>query len=139
MTHRLRVADALVPLDTHVGPESPLADVLDIMARRAVSAVAVVGDSGQVLGILTAGDALRLFLKEGAKSTVAARDVMTRAVLCVTEEQELLDAARVMVQKNLRQLPVVREGAVLGFVTRESVLHVLTRHPKSLTSETSPT
>ena len=139
MTHRLRVADALVPLDTHVGPESPLADVLDIMSRRAVSAVAVVGDSGQVLGILTTGDALRLFLKEGAKSTVAARDVMTRAVLCVTEEQELLDAARVMVQKNLRQLPVVREGAVLGFVTRESVLHVLTRHPKSLTSETSPT
>lgn len=135
MTHRLRVADALVPLDTHVGPDAPLAKVLEIMSRRGVSAVAVVGDSGQVLGILTAGDALRLFLKEGAHSTVAAREVMTRAVLCVTEEQELMDAARVMVQRNLRQLPVVREGAMLGFVTRESVLHVLTRQPNVLSTD----
>jgi CBS domain-containing protein len=135
MTHVLRVADALVPLDLHVNPEDPLSEVLDLMAGRGISAVAVVGDAGHVLGILTAGDALRLFLKEGRKSTVAARDVMTRAVLCVTEEEELLDAARVMVQRNLRQLPVVREGSVLGFVTRESALHVLARQPDASSTQ----
>jgi CBS domain-containing protein len=129
MTHVLRVADAVVPLDFHVSPDDSLSEILDRMAGRGVSAVAVVGDAGHVLGILTAGDALRLLLKEGRQSTVAARDVMTRTVLCVTEEEELLDAARVMVQRNLRQLPVVREGTILGFVTRESALHVLARHP----------
>jgi CBS domain-containing protein len=129
MTHVLRVADAVVPLDFLVSPDDPLSEILDRMAGRGVSAVAVVGDAGHVLGILTAGDALRLLLKEGRQSKVAARDVMTRTVLCVTEEEELLDAARVMVQRNLRQLPVVREGTILGFVTRESALHVLARHP----------
>lgn len=138
MTRNLRVADALVTMDFQVAPDDPLPDVLDAMAVRGFSAVAVVGESGHVLGILTAGDALRLFLKEGRQSTAAARDVMTRAVLCVTEEEDLLDAARVMVQRNLRQLPVVKEGTMMGFVTRESALHVLAKHPEVLSDDSTP-
>jgi len=121
----LRVADALVPMAYRVYPDAPVGEVLDLMARKGITAVPVVGESLQVVGILTAGDGLRLFLDRGADPGVAIRDVMTRAVLCVTEEQELVDAARTMVNRNLRQLPVVRDGEMVGFLTRESVLRTL--------------
>jgi len=121
----LRVGDALVPTSYRVFPETPVDEVLDLMARKGVPAVAVVGESLQVVGILTAGDGLRLFLERGTQPEVATRDVMTRAVLCVTEDQELADAARTMVTRNLRQLPVTRDGEMVGFLTRESVLRTL--------------
>jgi len=121
----LRVGDALVPTSYRVFPETPVDEVLDLMARKGVPAVAVVGESLQVVGILTAGDGLRLFLERGSHPDVTTRDVMTRAVLCVTEDQELADAARTMVTRNLRQLPVTRDGEMVGFLTRESVLRTL--------------
>ncbi|TVP49692.1 MAG: CBS domain-containing protein [Gemmatimonadales bacterium] len=121
----LRVSDALVPTSYRVFPETPVDEVLDLMARKGVPAVAVVGESLQVVGILTAGDGLRLFLARGNKPDVLTREVMTRAVLCVTEDQELADAARTMVTRNLRQLPVTRDGEMVGFLTRESVLRTL--------------
>lgn len=128
----LRVADALVPMAYRVYPHAPVGEVLDLMARKGITAVPVVGESLEVVGILTAGDGLRLFLDRGADPGVAIREVMTRAVLCVTEEQELLDAARTMVNRNLRQLPVVRDGEMVGFLTRESVLRTLNGSGKRL-------
>jgi len=50
---------------------------------------------------------------------------MTRAVLCVSEDQTLVDVASLMVNRDVEQLPVVREGELVGFVTREAVLRAL--------------
>jgi CBS domain-containing protein len=50
---------------------------------------------------------------------------MTRSVLCVSEDQALSEAANMMVNRDVEQLPVVREGELVGFVTRESILRAL--------------
>jgi CBS domain-containing protein len=50
---------------------------------------------------------------------------MTRTVMCVSEDQNLLEAANLMVNREVEQLPVVREGELIGFLTRESILRVL--------------
>lgn len=121
----IRVGEAVTPTPYRVYPDTPLGEVLDLMARKGVTAIPVVGASLQVVGILTAGDGLRLLLETRGQVNVPAREVMTRAVLCVTEDQELEEAARLMVNRNLRQLPVVREGEIVGFLTREMVLRRL--------------
>ncbi len=56
---------------------------------------------------------------------MTARDVMTRTVLCVSEGQPLIEAAHMMVHKGVEQLPVVREGELIGIVTRAKVLRAL--------------
>lgn len=132
---RLRVEDALVPVRYRVYPETPLDEVVDLMVRRRVHAVPVVGERYEVLGILTSGDALAYRLQAGAapgerrgKGEAAprsARDFMTRTVLCVSEEQSLSEAAHMMVNRDVEQLPVVRDGELVGFVTRESILGAL--------------
>jgi CBS domain-containing protein len=114
------------------------------MVRRGLRAVPVVGESYEVLGIITVGDALRHLLprprageespRAGAAAASAAgappealkaRDVMTRTVMCVSEDQNLLEAANLMVNRDVEELPVVREGELIGFLTRDAILRVL--------------
>ena len=132
-----RVADALVPSQYRVYPDTPLPEVVDLMVRRRLHAVPVVGERYEVLGILTSGDALAYMLswgptnegEEAPAETDAprARDVMTRSVLCVSEDQPLPEAANMLVNRDVEQLPVVREGEFIGFITRDSALRTLGR------------
>ena len=50
---------------------------------------------------------------------------MTRTVMCVSEEQSLIEAASIMVNRNVEQLPVIRDGEMVGFLTRGEVLRWL--------------
>lgn len=135
---RLKVEDALVPLRYRVYPDTPLEEVVDLMVRRGMHAVPVVGPGYEVLGILTSGDALGYLVRlrgrpEGREARIArppaAKDFMTRTVLCVSEEQPLLEAASMMVNRDVEQLPVVRDGELIGFVTRDSILRALKGAP----------
>lgn len=130
-----RVSEALVPSQYRVYPDTPLTEVVDLMVRRSLHAVPVVGERFEVLGIITSGDALAYMLSWGPpaessgegeeKPETAARDVMTRSVLCVSEDQPLPEAANMLVNRDVEQLPVVREGEFIGFVTRDSALRTL--------------
>lgn len=129
----LRVEDAAVSVQYRVYPETPLAEVIDLMVRRGVRALPVVGERYEVLGIITSGDALGRVLKDapadevdrGGAEPLLVRDVMTRAVLCVSESQPLMEAGRMMVNRNVEQLPVVRDGELVGLITRDAVLRAL--------------
>jgi CBS domain-containing protein len=125
----LLVEHALKPAQYRVYPDTPLAEVVDLMVRREVRAVPVVGEQYEVLGIITSGDALHRVLNERQGAPVdeelLARDVMTRAVLCVSEDQLLVEAANTMVMRDVEQLPVVRDGEFVGFVTRDTILRAL--------------
>lgn len=134
---QLRVDDAMTPISYRVYADTPLAEVVDLMARRELHAVPVVGRDYEVLGIVTSGDVLKALLPRSGPEPVTpesllsraeglvARDVMTRSVLCVSEDQDLIDAATMMVHRDVEQLPVVRESQLVGFITRDVVLRQL--------------
>lgn len=134
MGEELRVEHALESVRYRVYPETPLNEVIDLIVRRGIHAVPVVGEAYEVLGIITAGDALGQILRDrpGSESAEApereaqtARDVMTRTVLCVSEDQLLFEAAHMMVHRDVEQLPVVRDSELIGFLTREAILRTL--------------
>jgi CBS domain-containing protein len=143
---RLLVGDAFEPVRYRVYPETPLAEVVDLMVRRSLRALPVVGEAFEVLGIITSGDALDQVLRDrpseeaGAPHIdgLAARDVMTRAVLCVSETQQLVEAAQMMVNRDVEQLPVVREGQLVGVITRDGILKALHLGATSGTRDETP-
>ena len=45
--------------------------------------------------------------------------------MCVSEDQSLVDAANTMVTRDVEQLPVVRESALVGVIDRKSVLELV--------------
>lgn len=130
---QLLVADGVDPLRYRVYPDTPLEEVVGLMVRRGVRAVPVVGEKLDFLGLITSGDAMRHLLPgrmTGARNAenlgaIPAREVMTRSVMCVSEEQSLLEAANLMANKGVAQLPVVREGELSGFITLEMALQLL--------------
>ena len=130
MSQLLLVEHALEAVKYRVYPDTPVSEVVDLMVRRGARAIPVVGEQYEVLGIITTSDALSEVLREGAaeesrQGTRRARDVMTRAVLCVSETQPLVDAARMMANKKIEQLPVVRDGELIGLITRDAILHAI--------------
>ncbi len=138
LQEHLLVEDALISLNYRVYPDTPLSEIIDLMVRREVRAVPVVGEKYEVLGVITAGDAIKHLLPrfrvgeiEGTVADAAeeptARDVMSRTIMCVSEDQSLVEAANILVNRDLEQVPVVREGELVGFVNREVVLRLLSR------------
>jgi CBS domain-containing protein len=127
-----QVSEAVEPARYRVYPESPAGELLDLMVRRKLSAVPVVGPGFEVLGVVTTEDALRHLLaaeRTGSDAEPLARDLMSRQVLCVSEDQDLRDVAQLMVSRSAAQLPVVRDGQLVGFVTRDSALATLGAGP----------
>jgi CBS domain-containing protein len=127
----LLVEDAIEPVSYRLSPSTLLSEVIDLIVRKRVGALPVVGERSEVLGIITSGDALDQMLRGSTKEDgvsgdrLTARDVMTRTVLCVSEGQSLIEAAHMMVNKKVEQLPVVREGELIGMITRSRVLRAL--------------
>lgn len=129
------VEDALTPLRYRIYPDTPLDEVVGLMVRRGLRAVPVVGENLEVLGIISIGDVLRHLLpgrrgpdddeaseRHEGRPEATARDVMTRTVMCVSEDQSLLEVANLMVNRDVDQLPVVRKGEFIGFLTRDAIL-----------------
>ena len=50
---------------------------------------------------------------------------MTRTVMCVSEDQSLIEAASIMVNRDVEQLPVIRDGEMVGLLTCGEVLRWL--------------
>jgi predicted transcriptional regulator len=50
---------------------------------------------------------------------------MSRTVMSVSEDQDLLDAAWMMVNREVAQLPVMRGGEIVGIVSRDAVMRAL--------------
>ncbi len=125
----LRVEDVMEPVTYRIYPDTPLDEVLDLIVRRRLSAVPVVGEGLQVRGIITADEILRYGLRAlGSRSTdqgPRAGDIMSRSVLCVSDDELLEDAAQTMANRHVDQIPVVREGEFVGFLKREDVLAAL--------------
>ncbi len=134
----VRVAHVLTPLSYRVYPDTPVSEVQNLMLRRGVSAVPVVGESLEVMGLITASDILPHAVP-GALGPVrvraaAAREVMTRSVFCVSDAESIVEAGRALVARNVAQLPVVREGEIVGFLERATVMRAFfapsTEQPK---------
>ncbi len=134
LRRQLVVEDVMRPLELRVFGHTPIQEVVDLIVRKGVPSVPVVGEEHDLLGIIDARDALRELLpdriaKEDDDPTAspgrAAKDVMNRAVMSVGESQPLFEAAHLLVKRDLEQLPVVRDGRLVGFVSREQLLKTL--------------
>lgn len=135
---RLTVRDVMAPRVYRVGPDAPVREVLDLIADHGFRAVPVVDDDRGVLGMVTDRDLLRFFLPVVQKTTgesplslkdTPVREVMSRSVICVSEDQALTEVMSIMVAKDVERLPVVSEGKLTGFLTRGDILRKLFAFP----------
>lgn len=127
------VAQLMTPVDAVATPDLTVRQAVELMLRSGSRALPVIGEKGEVLGILSETDVLRGLLRTerpgtrdtGLVAPLRVRDVMTRSVMCVADTAALEDVADLMVGKDVGEVPVVAEGRLAGLVRRADILRTL--------------
>lgn len=149
----LAVRDLMTPQVLSARPDQSLGDVARLMIEKDVRALPVVDDTGSLLGMVTHRELLKYLIPDylqrsksgkfravpanpapggsggGDPKSLPVKDVMSRSVLCLSEDQTLTDVANLMSNKDVDRFPVVREGIVVGFLTRADLIRRLVATP----------
>ncbi len=141
------VADIMSRSVVAISPDAPIAQAIRLMIDHRVSGLPVIDTEGRAVGMLTEGDLLRrvetgtegeapgwfasfFFPGHQAERYVHTHgrrvaEVMTPDVVCVEEDAPLSEVAVLMQRNRIKRLPVVREGKVVGIVSRADLVRVV--------------
>lgn len=117
------VKDAMTSDVRTAEPSQSLSDVALVMKQEDVGSVPVV-DSGRLIGMLTDRDIVIRGIADGSDPhAIQAGDIASRDLVTVRPDDDLDDALRLMAQHQVRRLPVVEDGRLVGVVAQADVAH----------------
>ena len=140
----MKAAEVMVTKVVTVGPRTGVRDAARILLTNRISAAPVVGEHGELLGIVSEGDLMRrsetdteyrrswwlallasneTLAAEFAKShsrTVA--DVMTRDVVTAKPDTSLREIAALLETNLIKRVPIIKAGKIVGIVSRANLL-----------------
>jgi len=136
-----------------VGPTTPLKDVARLLSERKISGMPVC-DDGQVLGVVSEADivwreqgfgpekgrVLRWLVEQagGDESRLAARtagDAMSSPAVTIEPRASAARAARLMVERHVKRLPVVADGRLVGILSRGDLVRAFHRSDEEIETE----
>lgn len=145
----MRVRDLMTEDVLTIGPEAPLKDVAAVLVAHGISGLPVCDIEGNVLGVISEGDILykehdpteghvggplgwmidgTLDVVGSFKATaVTARTAMTAPAITIAPYRSVADAARLMCERGVNRLPVVKDGRLVGIVTRADLVRAFIR------------
>ena len=150
-------ADVMTAPATVVRPETNMAEIASLLASKHYSAVPVCHPDDTLAGIVSESDILKPF-RESARArrdwwlgviaegeelpqdfldylrqdTRTAADVMVRHVITADEQTTLPQLAELMINHDIKRLPVLRDGKVVGIVSRADLVTAIARSPAML-------
>jgi len=99
------------------GMDDTLAAVEKRLTDRHLSWVPVLEDSGAILGVISAADLLRFHAGGGDAEAVRAWQMCTYKPISVGADADLVDVARLMVDRSIHHVVVTEAGAVIGVLS----------------------
>ena len=121
-------------------PHTTVKEIAELMVKHRISGVPVVDAGGKLVGILSETDLLhraetgtekrrkwwlgafvdsdRLAREYAASHAHKAADIMTTTVITVDANTDLGDVADLLERKSLKRVPVLRDGKLIGMITR---------------------
>lgn len=109
-----------------VSPDEMARHACKVMTNRKVGALPVIDDTGTLVGVISERDIVRRCIGAKRKTAVTMiRDVMTPDPIVVKASDSIVVAIAVMMQNNIRHLPVVENGVVIGMVSIREVVSEL--------------
>jgi CBS domain-containing protein len=157
----MNAADIMTPTVVSADPDLSVVELAKLMLNRGISAIPVVAPDGTLVGIVSEGDLVRRaemgterrrswwlraltddveLADEYVKSRGRkARDVMTPSVITVDETTPIADIVDLLEKHRIKRVPVVREGRVVGIVSRANLLRAFAseafREPRESSDE----
>jgi CBS domain-containing protein len=153
----MKASDIMATNVVTVGADASVGEVAKLLLDNHISAVPVVGKKGELLGIVSEGDLLRRteigtekhrswwlealtssdtladeFVKSHARKV---SDVMTRQVITATLGTPISEIATLLEKNNIKRVPIVMAGKVVGIVSRANLIQALASAAKSSVPE----
>jgi CBS domain-containing protein len=152
----MNARDVMTTVVISVAPDFPVNKIAKLLLEKCISAVPVVGGDGLPLGmvsegdlmgrddterearrdwwlqLLAEGDALHPDFLETMRAPVnKARDIMSAPLVTVGEDTSTGDIARLLTAHRVKRVPVVRDGRIVGIVSRANLLGALISEEES--------
>jgi CBS domain-containing protein len=130
--------------------DTPVRDIAQLLLKNHISAIPILDKSGAPVGMVSEGDLIGRdqresderrewwlallaegeslisdFLSNVRSPERVASDVMSRPVVTVEEHTDTAEIARLLATYRIKRVPVVRNGEVIGIVSRENLLRTL--------------
>jgi CBS domain-containing protein len=146
----MNARDVMSETVVSVHPDTPIREIARLLLDKGISAVPVIDNYGAPIGMVSEGDLIRPdqtardarrewwleILAEGEQlnpeflawldsQKQAARAVMSAPVITVGESTEVGEIARLLIAHQIKRVPVVRHGHVIGIVAREDLLRTM--------------
>lgn len=138
-----------------IGPEASLKDVAALLVERGISGLPVCDLENRVLGVISEGDILykehdpstgrkggplAWLLDDNTSAVAKARaltvhEAMTSPAFTVSPWSSVSEAARLMTERGINRLPVVRNDELVGIVTRTDLVRAFTRTDEEIEHE----
>jgi CBS domain-containing protein len=150
---QMNAADVMATNVISVHANTSVESIAETLLANRISAVPVVNDSGALLGIVSEGDLIhrveagtelrrswwleimtgkQVLAQEFVKSHARkAADVMTRRVITVAPDTSLGEIATLLEKNGIKRVPVVKDGKVVGIVSRANLVQAVIRLGKN--------
>ncbi|MGU3492662.1 CBS domain-containing protein [Xanthobacteraceae bacterium A53D] len=101
-----------------IAPQTSLKEAVDLLAKHRIGAIVAVDGSGQVAGILSERDVVRILAEKGTDVlSDPVSSVMTKTVVTCTASETIPGIMERMTRGRFRHVPVVEEGRLLGIIS----------------------
>jgi CBS domain-containing protein len=125
----MRAKDVMSDGVLSVGPDASVLEAARLLINRRVSAMPVVDDTGTMTGIVSEadlmGDTADYVAAYDGRPVRTVADVMTREVVTVSEDTPIAQVAWLMKARNIKRIPILKNGAIVGIVSRVDILRGL--------------
>ena len=115
------VRDAMTAEPTSIGASASVVDAAKLMREKHIGSLPITADE-QLVGFITDRDITTRVVAEGANlETTAVQDVYSRDLVSVEPDEDLEDALQLMAQHQVRRLPVIEHGRLVGIVAQADI------------------
>jgi CBS domain-containing protein len=122
------VSNYMVPLKSLITfrPEQNIHEIIEVMTQRGISGGPVLDENHELVGIISEKDCLRIMVDQAYYNTPyespKVSDYMTKKVITISHDSDVLSAAREFINSPIRRLPIVQDGKLVGQVSRRDIL-----------------
>ncbi|SNY59998.1 CBS domain-containing protein [Paractinoplanes atraurantiacus] len=143
----MRAKDVMTSPVLTVAPAAPVEEAVALLTSHGVTALPVVTEAGDLVGMVSEGDLLRHRVPVDRTAHMLAppspaldrpasvAEAMTPAPITTWPGADLADIAEAMLAGDVRSIPVLDDGAVVGIVSRRDILRAMVRTDEALAAE----
>jgi len=107
-----------------ISEDARIDEVFELLLRHHVSGLPVVDDDKNLVGVVSELDLLVLLDGQASESSPVS-EYLSGNVLTVREDDLLTDVTELFLKHNFRRLPVVRDGKLIGVISRRDMVRYI--------------